>query len=64
MPKNEGTLDRVFRVLVGLGVLSLAFIGPKSPLGYIGIIPFVTGAVGYCPFYALMGISSCSLKKE
>ncbi|MCF8057864.1 MAG: DUF2892 domain-containing protein [Bacteriovoracaceae bacterium] len=63
MIKNEGTLDRVFRVLVGLGVLSLAFIGPKSNLGYIGIIPLVTGAIGYCPIYALIGISSCPLKK-
>ncbi len=63
MTKNEGSLDRTIRIAVGLGVLSLAFIGPQSPLGYIGVIPLLTGLVGYCPLYSLMGISTCPLKK-
>ena len=46
---NEGTVDRIFRVALGLGVLSLAFIGPKTPLGYIGIVPIATGLMGWCP---------------
>lgn len=63
MRMNEGTLDRVLRVVVGAGVLSLAFIGPQTPWGYLGIVPLLTGLVGYCPAYALLGISTCPVKK-
>ncbi len=61
MKANEGTVDRILRVLVGIGVLSLVFIGPQSPWGYIGLIPLLTGLVGYCPLYSLLGI--CTAKK-
>lgn len=63
MRVNEGTLDRVLRVVVGAGILSLAFVGPQTVWGYLGIIPLVTGLVGYCPAYALLGISTCPVKK-
>jgi Protein of unknown function (DUF2892) len=63
MRLNEGTVDRVLRVVVGAGVLSLAFIGPQTPWGYLGVIPLLTGLVGYCPAYALLGISTCPVKK-
>jgi hypothetical protein len=63
MRVNEGTLDRVLRVVAGAGILSLAFIGPQTPWGYLGLIPLITGLVGYCPAYALLGISSCPAKK-
>jgi hypothetical protein len=63
MRMNEGTVDRVLRVVVGAGVLSLAFIGPQTPWGYLGIIPLLTGLVGYCPAYALLGLSTCPVKK-
>lgn len=63
MRTNEGTVDPVLRVVVGAGVLSLAFIGPQTPWGYVGVIPLLTGLVGYCPVYALFGISSCPAKK-
>ncbi|MCB9091215.1 MAG: DUF2892 domain-containing protein [Halobacteriovoraceae bacterium] len=62
MKKNEGTVDRVLRVIVGLGVLSLAFIGPQTPWGYIGFIPLLTGIVGRCPLYTLLGMSTCPLE--
>ncbi|MEP3245627.1 MAG: DUF2892 domain-containing protein [Sneathiella sp.] len=61
MKANEGAVDRILRVLVGIGVLSLAFVGPQSPWGYIGLIPLLTGLVGYCPLYSLLGI--CTTKK-
>ena len=64
MKTNEGTIDRVIRVILGLGVLFLAFIGPKSPWAYIGIVPIVTGFVGFCPAYALLGIKTCPLNKD
>lgn len=58
-PKNEHTVERVLRVLVGLGLLGLVFFGPKTAWGWIGILPLVTGLVGSCPAYTLFGISTC-----
>ena len=56
MNRNEGTLDRTVRVLLGLALLALVFVGPRSWLGLIGLIPLLTGVVGFCPLYKLMGI--------
>ena len=63
MTINEGTVDRIVRVIAGLVILSLAFIGPKTAWGYVGLIPIATGLVGYCPAYSLFGISTCPAKK-
>jgi hypothetical protein len=60
---NEGTIDRVLRVVVGLGLISLAFIGPHSPWGWVGVVPLATGLAGFCPLYTLLGISTCPAKK-
>ena len=59
---NEGMIDRVLRILVGAGVLSLAFIGPKTPWAYLGLVPLLTGLVGYCPLYTVLGIRTCAKK--
>ncbi len=64
MKPNAGTVDRVARVVVGLGVLSLAFVGPQTPFGYIGIVPLLTGLAGYCPLYSVLGINTCGLKSK
>ena len=58
---NEGLVDRLIRIAVGLVVLSLAFVGPQTPWGYIGVIPLITGIVGYCPAYRLFGINTCAV---
>ncbi len=58
MKKNIGRVERILRVVVGVGVLSLAFVGPRSPWAYLGILPLVTGLVGWCPPYALLGIGT------
>ena len=63
MKTNEGALDRVVRVVAGAGILSLAFIGPQTPWAYIGLIPLLTGIVGFCPLYALIGINTCGAPK-
>lgn len=63
MPRNEGTIDRALRVIVGLAVISLVFIGPKTPLGWLGLVPLLTGIVGFCPAYALFGIRTCPVSK-
>jgi hypothetical protein len=54
--RNEGTFDRVARIALGLGLISLVFIGPVTVLGWIGLVPLVTGLVGTCPLYRLVGI--------
>jgi hypothetical protein len=56
---NEGLADRLIRVTLGLAALSLAFVGPQTPWGYLGLIPLLTGIVGFCPLYRLVGISTC-----
>lgn len=59
---NEHPIDRAVRVVLGIGLLALVFVGPKTALGYLGLIPLITGAVGRCPLYTLFGISTCSTK--
>lgn len=62
MSKNEGTLDRILRVIFGLGLLAMVFVGPQTAWGWIGLVPLLTGLVGYCPLYAVLGIKTCPLK--
>jgi hypothetical protein len=56
---NVGGVDRVLRVVVGLGVLSLVFVGPQTAWGWIGAVPLLTGLLGYCPAYLPFGIKTC-----
>lgn len=55
---NEGTLDRVLRVSVGILLIALVFVGPQTNWGWIGLVPLLTGLVGSCPAYKLLGIST------
>jgi hypothetical protein len=61
--KNEGTVDRVLRVVGGAALVSLVFVGPETPWGWIGVVPLVTGLLGNCPVYSLLGISTCPVKQ-
>ena len=61
MPTNISSLDRGLRIVAGLVLISLAFWGPQTPWGFIGIIPLATALIGFCPAYRLLGI--CTLKK-
>ncbi|MCG6932777.1 MAG: DUF2892 domain-containing protein [Gallionella sp.] len=63
MKVNEGTIDRVLRVVVGLVLIGLAASGTVGVWGYIGVVPLLTGLVGICPAYALFGINTCPMKK-
>lgn len=63
-PRNEGTVDRVVRVVLGLGLVSLVFVGPQTPFGWLGIIPIVTGALGSCPLYRPFGINTAGKGKQ
>ena len=63
MTRNAGTIDRALRIIVGLVLLSLIFIGPKTLWGLVGLIPLATGLMGSCPAYSLLGINTCGVKK-
>jgi len=63
MKVNEGSADRIIRIVVGLVLISLVFIGPKSAWGWVGIIPLATGLTGHCGIYSLLGINTCKAKE-
>ena len=62
MKVNEGTVDRAVRIIVGLVLISLVFVGPQSMWGWIGLIPLATGLTGFCPAYTLLGMNTCKEK--
>lgn len=64
MLRNEGTIDRIARVTLGLGLLALTVFGPQTWWGLVGLVPLLTGIAGYCPLYHLVGFSSCPLRTE
>ncbi len=57
--KNEHPVERAVRVAAGIALLSLVWVGPKTPWGWIGVVPLLTGLVGSCPLYTLLGFSTC-----
>jgi hypothetical protein len=64
MTKNIHRYERVVRVAVGLGLVSLAFVGPSNPWFLLGVVPIFTGLSGWCPPYQLLGINTCRLGKK
>lgn len=64
MERNIGDIERVVRVVAGLGILSLVFVGPQTLWGLLGIVPVLTGLTGWCPPYSLLGISTCRVKPQ
>lgn len=61
MTRNEGKIDRILRVIVGLVLIALALTGKFTPWGWVGVVPLLTGLVGTCPIYSALGINSCKL---
>lgn len=59
MKKNIGLAERLIRIAAGAAIISMAFVGPHSPWAFLGIIPLATGLIGWCPPYALLGLSTC-----
>lgn len=64
MNKNVGGIDRTIRITVGLALMAAAATGTIGVWGWIGVIPFITGSLGRCPPYALLGLNTCSVKKS
>ena len=63
MKVNENTLDRAVRIIAGLGLMGLAATGAVGIWGWVGVVPLLTGIVGFCPGYAILGMSTCAVKK-
>ncbi len=64
MPRNIGTVDRLLRLVLGLGLLSLVFVGPQTLWGLLGLVPLLTAVVGYCPAYSLVGLNTCGKRRH
>lgn len=64
MQKNIHLYERAARILIGIGLISMAFVGPQNLWFLLGIVPLATGLVGWCPPYALLGINTCKLGKR
>ncbi len=62
MNTNVGTIDRALRVIVGLVLLGLTLGGQIGVWGWIGVVPLVTAAIGFCPLYTLLGMNTCPRK--
>jgi hypothetical protein len=60
--KNEGTVDRAIRVVLGVALLIIGFaaIGGTAGtiVGIVGLVPLLTGLAGWCPLYSLFGIKT------
>ncbi len=63
MKTNTGTIDRVLRVIAGLALIGLTVNGTIGAWGWIGVVPLLTGIVGICPAYSILGLNTCSMKK-
>jgi hypothetical protein len=64
MNMNLGQLERTLRIVAGLVLVALVFVGPKTPWGWIGLILIGTGAIRFCPIYRLLGLSTCPIAQR
>jgi hypothetical protein len=55
MGANIGTIDRVLRVVIGIVLIALVFVGPKISWGWIGLVPLLTAGIRFCPLYRVLG---------
>ncbi|MFN9279077.1 MAG: DUF2892 domain-containing protein [Betaproteobacteria bacterium] len=63
MQTNVGTIDRILRAVIGLALIALTLAGTIGVWGWIGVVPLLTAALGFCPLYTMLGFSSCPMKK-
>lgn len=61
MKKNIHPIERVIRIVAGLVLVACAFVGPQNQWFLLGVIPLATGLIGWCPPYAILGISTCKV---
>ncbi len=59
MTRNAGMIDRALRVILGLALIAIVFVGPQNAWGWVSMEPLVTGLVDNCPLYTILGIKTC-----
>ena len=64
MKSNVGGIDRILRIVLGLVLIGLTVSGSIGVWGWLGIVPLATGAIGWCPPYAIFGWNTCSTKSK
>ena len=64
MNSNVGGIDRILRIVLGLVLIALTLAGIIGAWGWLGVVPLVTGAIGFCPLYPLFGLSTCPMRKQ
>ena len=64
MKSNVGGIDRILRIVAGLVLIALTLTGTIGVWGWIGVVPLLTGLVGFCPIYPLLGFSTCPMKAK
>lgn len=64
MQANVGGIDKALRIIVGLGLIGATVAGTIGPWGYVGVVPLLTGLIGWCPAYLPFGIKTCPAKKS
>lgn len=64
MKLNVGGADRVIRIVLGLALIGLTLTGNIGVWGWLGIVPLATGAIGWCPPYAMLGFNTCAMKNK
>lgn len=60
--KNVGGIDKTLRIIIGLVLIALVFVGPQTVWGWVGLVPLVTGLFGFCPLYKILGLNTCPIK--
>lgn len=63
MKTNVGSIDKILRIVVGLALVAAAATGYLGVWAWIGVVPLVTGLMGWCPAYSLLGMNTCPAKK-
>jgi membrane protein implicated in regulation of membrane protease activity len=64
MKSNVGGIDRILRIVAGLVLIGLAATGTVGMWGWLGVVPLATGAIGWCPPYAIFGFNTCAMKNK
>lgn len=59
LKSNIGNFDRILRLILGIVLIALVFVGPQTPWGWLGLVPLLTGLWRTCPLYSLIGLNTC-----
>jgi len=59
LSRNIGAIDRSLRLVIGGALVAMVFVGPRTPWGWIGVVPILASVTTWCPLYQLLGIRTC-----